>query len=79
MKNLNLSLIALLFSSLLMGCGMSGPLYREAIPAPIKAQPKTDQNIEISTENEKTDTLITVEDRPSTTPEASAENEEITE
>ena len=28
MKNLNLSLIVLLFSSLLMGCGMKGPLYR---------------------------------------------------
>jgi predicted small lipoprotein YifL len=34
MKNLNLSLIVLLFSSLLMGCGMKGPLYREAPPAP---------------------------------------------
>ena len=34
MKNLNLSLIALLFSSLLMGCGMKGPLYRETSSTP---------------------------------------------
>jgi predicted small lipoprotein YifL len=32
MKNINLSLIALTFSSLLMGCGMKGPLYRETPP-----------------------------------------------
>lgn len=79
MKNLNLSLVALLFSSLLMGCGMTGPLYREATPPPTPAQAKTDQNTEISTENEKTDTLIAIEDQQSTAPEASAENEEITE
>lgn len=34
MKNFNLSLLVLLFSSLLIGCGMKGPLYREAPPAP---------------------------------------------
>jgi len=33
MKKINLSLIALFFSSLLMGCGMKGPLYQETSPA----------------------------------------------
>lgn len=28
MKKLNLMIISLLFSSLLIGCGMTGPLYR---------------------------------------------------
>ncbi|MDA7746829.1 lipoprotein [Psychromonas sp.] len=35
MKNLNLSFIALIFSSLLIGCGMKGPLY--------KADPQVEQ------------------------------------
>ncbi|WP_166739396.1 LPS translocon maturation chaperone LptM [Psychromonas algicola] len=34
MKNLNLLLVTLIFSSLLAGCGMKGPLYREAAPSP---------------------------------------------
>ena len=33
MKNLNLLLVTLIFSSLLIGCGMKGPLYREATPS----------------------------------------------
>ena len=44
MKNLNLSLIALLFSSLLMGCGLKGPLYREAPPATQEEQAQTQKN-----------------------------------
>jgi len=34
MKNLNLLLVPLIFSSLLVGCGMKGPLYREEAPSP---------------------------------------------
>ena len=39
MKNIKLLIITLLFSSLLMGCGMKGPLYRTpaAQPAPLPA------------------------------------------
>jgi len=44
MKNLNLSLIVLIFSSLLTGCGMSGPLYREKPPAPAKENTQNQQN-----------------------------------
>ncbi|MEJ6123762.1 lipoprotein [Vibrio sp. 2-Bac 85] len=54
MKKLNLSLIALLFSSLLIGCGMKGPLYREAPPAP-KEQPVQNN----ATEADTTDALNT--------------------
>lgn len=43
MKNIQLFIVTLFFTSLLMGCGMKGPLYR----APIK-QP-------VSTSNEKTE------------------------
>lgn len=38
MKKLNLSLIALVFSCLLVGCGMKGPLYKET-PTPSKEKP----------------------------------------
>lgn len=44
MKKLNLSLIALLFSSLLIGCGMKGPLYRETPPAPVQEKIQEQQN-----------------------------------
>jgi len=36
MKKLNLLLTSLLFSSLLIGCGMKGPLYRAPDAQPIK-------------------------------------------
>jgi len=36
MKKLNLLLTSLLFSSLLIGCGMKGPLYRVSEDQPIK-------------------------------------------
>jgi len=36
MKKLNLLLTSLLFSSLLIGCGMKGPLYRVPEEQPIK-------------------------------------------
>lgn len=36
MKKLNLLCISLLFSSLLIGCGMKGPLYRDTETQPIK-------------------------------------------
>ncbi|TEW53173.1 hypothetical protein E2R68_13535 [Psychromonas sp. RZ22] len=66
MKKLNLSLIALLFSSLLTGCGMSGPLYREAPPAvekePVQTQQsvekKEDQKITEENESEASETVI---------------------
>ena len=46
MKNIKLSLISLLFSGLLIGCGMKGPLYRESSSAdPIK-QVKSEQVID---------------------------------
>ena len=41
MKKLNLLLIPLLFSSLLVGCGMKGPLYRAPETATIKKQVTT--------------------------------------
>ena len=44
MKNLNLSLIVLIFSSLLVGCGMSGQLYRETPPAPATEKIQKKQN-----------------------------------
>ncbi|MEL0660751.1 lipoprotein [Psychromonas arctica] len=57
MKNLNLSLIVLIFSSLLAGCGMSGSLYRETPPAPAKEKiQKQQSNI---AEEEVTDALST--------------------
>jgi len=43
MKNLNLLLVTLIFSSLLVGCGMKGPLYREATPSPKIEQEKQQQ------------------------------------
>ncbi|WP_160064862.1 LptM family lipoprotein [Psychromonas sp. L1A2] len=56
MKNLNLSLIVLIFSSLLAGCGMSGQLYRETPPAPAKEKIQQQSNI---AEEEVTDALST--------------------
>ena len=41
MKKLNLLLIPILFSSLLVGCGMKGPLYRAPATQSIKEQPTT--------------------------------------
>ena len=41
MKKLNLLLIPILFSSLLVGCGMKGPLYRAPETQTIKEQPTT--------------------------------------
>ena len=55
MKKLNLSLIALLFSSLLMGCGMSGPLYRAGPPALEKEPIKSEQTADIKENKEKTE------------------------
>lgn len=59
MKNLNLSLIVLLFSSLLIGCGMKGPLYRETPPA--TAQEKIQKQQNNVTEAETTNALNTSE------------------
>ena len=41
MKKLNLLLIPVLFSSLLIGCGMKGPLYRTPETQTIEKQPTT--------------------------------------
>ncbi|WP_019616394.1 LPS translocon maturation chaperone LptM [Psychromonas ossibalaenae] len=43
MKNTNILLITLLFSSLLTGCGMKGPLYRAPVEQP---QTETQQQAE---------------------------------
>ena len=56
MKNLNLLLVTLIFSSLLVGCGMKGPLYREATP-PSKIEQEKQQAInsqEVSDETQAT-------------------------
>ncbi|MEH6454517.1 MAG: lipoprotein [Psychromonas sp.] len=42
MKNIKLLSMTLLFSSLLAGCGMTGPLYRETPPTPQVEQQKAD-------------------------------------
>ncbi|WP_193755623.1 lipoprotein [Psychromonas sp. psych-6C06] len=39
MKKLNLLLIPVLFSSLLVGCGMKGPLYRAPETPTVEKQP----------------------------------------
>lgn len=38
MKNIYLSLVVLCFSSLLIGCGMKGPLYQKAPQQETKTQ-----------------------------------------
>ncbi len=46
MKKLNLFLITVLFSSLLVGCGMKTPLYRAPETQTIEKQPTTQTQIE---------------------------------
>lgn len=41
MKKLNLLLLPLFFSSLLVGCGMKGPLYRASETQTIEKKPIT--------------------------------------
>lgn len=53
MKNIKLLSTTLLFSSLLAGCGMSGPLYRVAEPA----SPQVEQAKAEETENNDETTL----------------------
>lgn len=53
MKKLNLLLIPVLFSSLLFGCGMSGPLYRVPATQTIEEQPTTPEK---EIEERKSDT-----------------------
>ncbi|WP_022940535.1 LPS translocon maturation chaperone LptM [Psychromonas hadalis] len=54
MKKLNLLVVPVLFSSLLIGCGMKGPLYRvPQEPQPIEKQktaPEKEASIEQKTE-----------------------------
>jgi len=61
MKNINLSLLVLFCSSLLIGCGMKGPLYKEAPPAltPEEIQKQQDGTVEVETDT--TETLSTSE------------------
>ena len=61
MKKLNLFLIPVLFSSLLNGCGMPGPLYRVPEVQPIEKTTITpEKEVEVekqTTEMENTDLL----------------------
>lgn len=50
MKNIQLCIITLFFTSLLMGCGMKGPLYH----APVK-QPSATEKAELQSAQEKTE------------------------
>lgn len=56
MKKLTLLLIPLLFSSLLVGCGMKGPLYRAPVATPTVEKQVTsavkEQNKEIGSKEE---------------------------
>ena len=46
MKKLNLLLISVLFSSLLIGCGMRGPLYKVPETQTIEKPEQTDRTSE---------------------------------
>ena len=64
MKKFNLSLIVLLFSSLLVGCGMKGPLYREGSPPPVERKILKNQATtteEDNTETEPSETIVNEE------------------
>lgn len=56
MKNIKLLVVSLLFSSLLAGCGMKGPLYRPPVAQPT---PPAMENTE--TQQDKTTTATTEE------------------
>ncbi len=49
MKKLNLILIPMLFSSLLIGCGMKGPLYRAPETQTIEKQTTPEKEVEEQT------------------------------
>ncbi|GLS92676.1 hypothetical protein GCM10007916_37480 [Psychromonas marina] len=53
MKKLNLLLIPVLFSSLLAGCGMKGPLYKAPETPKTEKQPVTSEN-ELTEQNKET-------------------------
>lgn len=53
MKKLNLLLITALFSSLLIGCGMKGPLYRAPETQTKEKQP-TETQIQLEEQNKET-------------------------
>lgn len=61
MKNLNLLLVTLIFSSLLMGCGMKGPLYREATPSPKIESIQQDQVTNSQEESNENETQATTQ------------------
>lgn len=83
MKNIKLLIITLLFSSLLMACGMKGPLYRtpSAQPAPSaamenKEKSETPQNGTTAATIEKQancSTNITTADKPQAVTEDQAD------
>ena len=52
MKKLNLLLIPVLFSSLLAGCGMKGPLYRAPEKPKVEKQLATSEN-ELTEQNKE--------------------------
>ena len=63
MKKLNLILIPLLFSSLLIGCGMKGPLYRAPQTQTIEKQPVTaEQAVEVQKDETLEDVKNTSEE-----------------
>ena len=61
MKNLNLLLITLIFSSLLIGCGMKGPLYREAPVKPKVTETQKNQVTNTQDSDNVTDEVTTTE------------------
>jgi len=61
MKNINLPLLILTFSSLLVGCGMKGPLYQEAPKKTIEEETPKQQDNVVEVETETTETLTTLE------------------
>jgi len=61
MKNIKLLIITLLFSSLLMACGMKGPLYRTPVAQP--APPSAMENKEKSEAKQDNATTATTEEQ----------------
>jgi predicted small lipoprotein YifL len=60
MKKLNLLLIPVLFSSLLIGCGMKGPLYRVPETQTIEKQPTAPEKEIEEQKNETIEPINTV-------------------
>ncbi len=55
MKNIKLLIVTFLFSSLLIGCGMKGPLYRAPVTQPVSAVAPVDEKAESQSGQEQTE------------------------